>query len=139
MTFTRREALAAGTSAIALLAVSRAAFAATGDEVIAAFTGGAEAGEGGIAITAPEIAENGNVVPVEVESAGAAEIAIVAPGNPSAGVATVKFGPAAGSQRLSTRIRLAKTQDVTALAKMADGSFVMTSQPVKVTVGGCGG
>ena len=139
MTFTRRDAMAAGASAIALLAATRAGFAITGDEAIAEFTGGAATGEGGIAIKAPEIAENGNVVPVEVEAAGAEEILIVAPGNPSARVASVKFGPMSGSQRLSTRIRLAKTQDVTALAKMADGSFVMVSQPVKVTVGGCGG
>ena len=139
MTYTRRDALAAGASAIALLAVTRGAIAATGEEVIAEFTGGAAVGEGGITLTAPEIAENGNVVPVEVEAAGAEEIAIVAPGNPSSHIASVKFGPKAGTQRLSTRIRLAKSQDVTAVAKMADGSFVMTAQPVKVTVGGCGG
>jgi len=139
MTYTRRDALAVGASAIALLAATRAAVAATGEEAIAEFTGGAAAGEGGIAITAPEIAENGNVVPVEVDAPGAAEILIVAPGNPSARVASMKFGPMSGSQRISTRIRLAKTQDVTAVAKMADGSFVMATQPVKVTVGGCGG
>ncbi|MCB1357638.1 MAG: thiosulfate oxidation carrier protein SoxY [Maritimibacter sp.] len=139
MTFTRRNALAAGASAIALIAVTRGAFAATGEEAIAAFTGGADVGDGGITLTAPEIAENGNVVPVEVEAPGATEIAIVAPGNPSADIASVKFGPKAGSQRLSTRIRLAKSQDVTALARMGDGSVVMTAQPVKVTVGGCGG
>ena len=139
MTYTRRDALAAGASAIALLAMTRGAYAVTGDEAIAEFTGGAETGSGDIAIKAPEIAENGNVVPVEVEAAGAAEILIVAPGNPSARVASMKFGPMSGSQRISTRIRLAKTQDITAVAKMADGSFITTSQPVKVTVGGCGG
>ncbi len=139
MTYTRRDALAAGASAIALLAMTRGAFAVTGEEAIAEFTGGAAAGTGDIAIKAPEIAENGNVVPVEVEAPGAAEIMIVAPGNPSARVASMKFGPMSGAQRISTRIRLAKTQDVTAVAKMADGSFIMTSQPVKVTVGGCGG
>ena len=139
MTFTRRDALAAGASAIALLAATRAGIAATGEEVIAEFTGGAGAGEGGITIKAPEIAENGNVVPVEVDAPGATEIAIIAPGNPSSHIASVKFGPASGAQRLSTRIRLAKTQDVTAVARMADGSFIMTTQPVKVTVGGCGG
>ena len=139
MTFTRRHALAAGASAIALLAATRGAFAATGEEVIAEFTGGAEVGTAGVSLTAPEIAEKGNVVPVEVDAPGAEEIAIVAPGNPSAHIASVKFGPAAGSQRISTRIRLAKSQDVTAVARMADGSFAMAAQPVKVTVGGCGG
>lgn len=139
MTFTRRHALVAGASAMALIAATRGAFAVTGDEAIADFTGGAEPGTTGITIKAPEIAENGNVVPVEVEAPGAEEIALVAPGNPSAEIARIKFGPAAGSQRISTRVRLAKSQDVTALARMPDGSFVMTSQPVKVTVGGCGG
>ena len=139
MTYTRREALAVGASGLALLATTGAAFAITGDEAISEFTGGADAGSGDIVIKAPEIAENGNVVPVEVEAPGAAEILIVAPGNPSARVASMQFGPKAGAQRISTRIRLAKTQDVTAVARMADGSFIMTSQPVKVTVGGCGG
>jgi len=139
MTFTRRHALVAGASAMALLAATRTAFAATADEIIAEFTSGAAVGDSGITLKAPEIAENGNVVPVEVDAPGAEEIVIMAPANPSAEVAVIKFGPAAGSQRLSTRIRLAKSQDVTALARMADGSFAMTSQPVKVTVGGCGG
>lgn len=139
MTYTRRKALAAGASALALIAATRGVLAATGEEVIAEFTGGADVGDGGISLTAPEIAENGNVVPVEVESSGAEEIIIVAPGNPAALVASVTFGPKAGSQRLSTRMRLAKSQDVTALARMGDGAFVSTAQPVKVTVGGCGG
>ena len=139
MTYTRRDALAVGASGIALLAATRVAFAVTGEEAIAEFTGGAAVGEGGITIKAPEIAENGNVVPVEVDAPGAAEIMLVAPANPSARLASIKFGPKSGAQRISTRIRLAKTQDVTAIARMADGSFIMTSQSVKVTVGGCGG
>ena len=60
-------------------------------------------------------------------------------GNPVPPVATFNFGPLAASQTASTRIRLAKTQDVVAIAKMADGSFVQTSATVKVTIGGCGG
>ena len=139
MIFTRRETLALGIGAAALAATGSAALAATADEAIAAFTGGAEVGAGDISIKAPEIAENGNVVPVEVNAPGATEIVLLAPGNPSADVCHVTFGPAAGSQRLSTRIRLAKTQDVTAIARMADGSFIMAAQTVKVTVGGCGG
>ena len=39
----------------------------------------------------------------------------------------------------STRMRLAKTQDVTAIAKMSDGSYAMGKTTVKVTIGGCGG
>ncbi len=49
------------------------------------------------------------------------------------------FGPAAGSQSVATRIRLAKTQNVIAYAKMADGSIKKAQSTVKVTIGGCGG
>ena len=64
---------------------------------------------------------------------------VLAPGNPTPGVATFTFGALAASQAASTRIRLAGTQDVVAIAKMADGSFVQASSNVKVTIGGCGG
>ena len=109
------------------------------DDLINDFTGGAETGEGGLELTAPEIAENGNTVPIEVSAPGATSIMILAAGNPNADVATFNFGPLAAEQTASTRIRLAGTQDVIAIAKMADGSFVRTSNEVKVTIGGCGG
>ena len=139
MSYTRRQAMKIGAGALAVLATSGSALAAALEDAIAAFTGGAATGTGDITIKAPEIAENGNVVPVEVIAPGAVEIVLLAPGNPSPGVAQAKFGPLAATQRVSTRMRLAKTQDVTAVAKMADGSFITTSQTVKVTVGGCGG
>lgn len=139
MTFTRREALVLGTGGLGLLAFAPAAWAATTEELIAAFAGDATPADGGVELTAPEIAENGNVVPVEVSAPGATAILLLATGNPSPAVANVTFGPKAGSQRVSTRIRLAKTQDVMALAKMADGSVMQGMRAVKVTVGGCGG
>lgn len=145
MMMTRRGVLLAGAGAVALMALPvRGAFAETKaptpDEAIAAFTGGAEAPEGdGIKLTAPEIAENGNTVPISIEAPGAAAILLIAAGNPTPGVAQFSFGPLAARQAAATRIRLAKTQDVIAVAKMADGSFVRTSANVKVTIGGCGG
>jgi len=78
-------------------------------------------------------------VPVEVDAPGAVAIMLLATGNPEPAVATFAFGPAAGAQRASTRIRLAKTQDVVAMARMADGSVVQAQATVKVTIGGCGG
>jgi sulfur-oxidizing protein SoxY len=114
--------------------------AAAVDEAIAAFTGGAEMAEGGVlTLTAPEIAENGNTVPIEVSAPGAEAILVLAAGNPTPAVGTFRFGPLAASQYASTRIRLAGTQDVVAIAKMPDGSFQRVSQEVKVTIGGCGG
>lgn len=146
MTLTRRNALALGLGAAALAAMPAALWAQdaapakTADELIAEFTGGADAPEGdGVTLTAPEIAENGNTVPVTVSAPGASAILVLAAGNPTPGVATFNFGPLAGSQSASTRIRLASTQDVVAVAKMADGSFVRTKANVKVTIGGCGG
>ncbi|WP_085528141.1 thiosulfate oxidation carrier protein SoxY [Maritimibacter sp. HL-12] len=138
MTYTRRETLVIGAGGIALLAVTPAMASAV-EEAVAAFTGGAAVTDGGVEITAPEIAENGNVVPIEVSAPGAEEIMVLATGNPSPPVCSVSFGPGSASQRLSTRIRLARTQDVLAMARMSDGSFVQATRAVKVTIGGCGG
>lgn len=140
MTLSRRNALtlALGGLAAAVLPLSKAQ-AATVAELTATFAGGATPKEGGITLTAPEIAENGNTVPVEVDAPGAVAIMLLAAGNPTPGVATFTFGPGAATQRAATRIRLATTQDVIALAKMADGSVVQAQANVKVTIGGCGG
>ncbi len=138
MELSRRETLALGLGAAFLTMMPFRANAAD-EDAIAAFTGGADVADGGVTLTAPEIAENGNTVPIEVSAPGAASILIVAAGNPEPGVATFNFGPLAAEQAASTRIRLAGTQDVIAVAKMADGSFAKASATVKVTIGGCGG
>ncbi len=138
MELSRRETLALGLGAAFLTIMPLRANAAA-EDAIAAFTGGADVADGGVTLTAPEIAENGNTVPIEVNAPGAAAILIVAAGNPEPGVATFNFGPLAAEQAASTRIRLAGTQDVIAVAKMADGSFAKASATVKVTIGGCGG
>ncbi len=138
MTLTRRKVMVMGAGAFVAFGLPLRATAAAEDQ-IAAFTGGADIGEGGITLTAPEIAENGNTVPIEVSAPGASEILVLATGNPTPGVVTFTFGALAASQAASTRIRLAGTQDVVAIAKMADGSFVQASSNVKVTIGGCGG
>ncbi|MDF3415964.1 thiosulfate oxidation carrier protein SoxY [Sulfitobacter sp. M57] len=139
MEFTRRNAIAMGAGALLVAGLPMRVSAATSDEAIAAFTGGAEIGTGDIKLTAPEIAENGNTVPIEVSSGTAVEILVLATGNPTPGVATFSFGKLAASRSASTRIRLAGTQDVVAVAKLEDGSFVQASSAVKVTIGGCGG
>jgi sulfur-oxidizing protein SoxY len=104
-----------------------------------AFTGGATPAEGDIALDIPEIAENGASVPVTVTAPGATAIALFATANPNPGIATFAFGPLAARPTATTRIRLAESQDVIAVAKLGDGSFVRTSAPVMVTVGGCVG
>ncbi len=141
MRLTRRETLALGFGAVVATALPlplRAADA-TMEDAIAAFTGGAPVTDGAVEISAPEIAENGNTVPVEVSAEGATDILLLADGNPNPGVATFHFGKLAASSQASTRIRLAKTQNLVAVAKLGDGSFVKASRSVKVTIGGCGG
>lgn len=140
MELTRRDALAIGVGGVALGLMPGLAWA-EGDvkSAIDAFTGGAAVADSGVTLTTPEIAENGNTVPVGVSAPGATSVLLLAEGNPSPGIATIHFGKLAAEQSASTRIRLAKTQNVTAVAKMADGSFATASNVVKVTIGGCGG
>jgi len=145
MEFTRRDACALGAGLAAAAALAGTAMPAFADadataKKIAEFTGGATPAEGGVELGAPEIAENGNSVAVDVSGGdNVVSVMILAENNPSPGVVTFHFGELAGSRRASTRIRLAKTQDVVAVAKMADGSFGMARRTVKVTIGGCGG
>jgi sulfur-oxidizing protein SoxY len=140
MELTRRKMLVIGSGTLAAASMAGLpAFASLTDDAIAAFTGGAATGEGGVTLTAPEIAENGNTVPIGVSAPGAVSIMLLADGNPTPAVATFNFGPLAAAQSASTRIRLAGTQNVIAVAKMQDGSFQMAKANVKVTIGGCGG
>ncbi|MEM7176735.1 MAG: thiosulfate oxidation carrier protein SoxY [Pseudomonadota bacterium] len=141
MDLNRRNVLILGTGAVAMAALPLPAFAVDAgvDEAIAAFTGGADVADGGVDIEAPEIAENGNTVPVAVSADGASEILLLATGNPNPDVATFRFGKLSGDSSAATRIRLAKTQDLVAVAKMQDGSFAKAGRTVKVTIGGCGG
>ncbi len=144
MNLSRRHALALGGAAVtvSLIPVSFASAAshnAMVTDAIAEYTGGADVAEGGVTLTAPEIAENGNTVPVGVDAPGATGILLLADGNPAPIVIALNFGPLSGGSGASTRIRLAGTQNVVAVAKMADGTFKSASAAVKVTIGGCGG
>ncbi|KZM48729.1 MULTISPECIES: thiosulfate oxidation carrier protein SoxY [Stappiaceae] len=149
MTFTRRQVFGLTAGAAAFVAVApRISFAATDDTeaAIKAFTGGAEPATGTVTLDTPEIAENGNTVPVgvSVESPMTADnyvesVLILAEGNPSPAVATFHFTAMSGAAEAKTRIRLAKTQNVIAVAKMNDGSTFIDRKEVKVTIGGCGG
>jgi sulfur-oxidizing protein SoxY len=101
---------------------------------------------GPLTLTTPEIAENGNSVPVSftVESPMTEDdyiesVSIMAGDNPNPEVATFHFTPASGLAKASTRMRLARTQDVYAVAKTSTGKVFQVSNNVKVTIGGCGG
>jgi sulfur-oxidizing protein SoxY len=92
-----------------------------------------------IDIKAPDIAENGAVVPVTVETklAGVKSIAILAAGNNTPLIASFDLGESA-VPFVSTRIKMGKTADVVAVVKTAD-KVLSNVRNVKVTIGGCGG
>jgi sulfur-oxidizing protein SoxY len=146
----RREVLAlgAGSAALALIGEIGPAAATPQEaaEAIAKFTGGKTAEKGKISIDLPEIAENGNTVPltITVESPMTVEdhvsdIMVVAEGNPRTGLATFHLTPLSGRAEAATRIRLAATQNIVVVAKTSKGQFFTEQKPVKVTIGGCGG
>ncbi|HEX9451109.1 MAG TPA: thiosulfate oxidation carrier protein SoxY [Burkholderiales bacterium] len=92
-----------------------------------------------IQLKAPEIAENGAIVPVEITSRipGTQTIYIIAEKNPQPLVAI--FDIAAGLEPfISTRIKMGESAKIRVLVK-AGGKFYVASQEVKVTIGGCGG
>ena len=92
-----------------------------------------------IKIKAPDIAENGAVVPITVSTAmaGVESISIIAANNPVPLVASYNLGEGAVGF-VSTRIKMGKTSDVIAVVK-AGGKLHSNRKEVKVTIGGCGG
>ena len=92
-----------------------------------------------IKIKAPDIAENGSVVPVSISSdiADIQSMSIIAENNANPLAASFDLGPGTEGY-VSTRIKMGKTANVTAVVK-AGGKLYSTSKEVKVTIGGCGG
>jgi sulfur-oxidizing protein SoxY len=119
---------------------NKAGFEAKDLNAVMASVGGAgAAASGDIVVKAPDIAENGAVVPVEVESkiAGTDAIVIIGEKNGFPLLADFKLSNGAVGY-VSTRIKLGATSNVTALVK-AGGKVYKASKEVKVTIGGCGG
>ena len=146
----RRQTLTVCTGAFLAAALpfrSRPALAAMNNsaQMIKEFAAGKEPVKGKVKLDLPEIAENGNTVPMTVsvdapmtKESFVEEVLILAEGNPNANVLRLHFTPSSVAEA-NTRIRLAETQNVMALAKMNDGSVFMDTKLVKVTIGGCGG
>ena len=93
-----------------------------------------------IVITAPEIAENGAVVPVAVTSRlpGTQSIALLVEKNPNPLTASFTI-PEGTEPSVSTRVKMAETSDVHAVVKTADGKAYAVKKEIKITLGGCGG
>jgi sulfur-oxidizing protein SoxY len=124
-----------------LAAWPKAAFEAkdTNAALEAAFGSSTTAESADVKLKAPDIAENGAVVPVTVTSdiANTEAISIVVKENGTPLAATFNLGPTTKGT-VSTRIKMGKTSDVTAVVK-AGGKLYSASKNVKVTIGGCGG
>ena len=109
-----------------------------------AYTGGAQVRPGRVAVDVAALVENGNVVPitVAVDSPMTAadhvtKIALFNERNPERDVARFQLGPRAGRARVSTRIRLATSQRLVAVAAMSDGTWWSGSAEVVVTLAAC--
>jgi sulfur-oxidizing protein SoxY len=102
--------------------------------------------DGKVTLKAPEIAENGNAVPLTVsvesemsEKSHVKAIYIAADGNPNPGVAVFELTPASGKAEVALRVRLQQTEKIVVVAEMNDGALYAASREIKVTIGGCGG
>jgi sulfur-oxidizing protein SoxY len=145
----RRDFLIAAAGAaggIGLAPVSRHAQAtpAAMEDAIRKVTEGAPLRKGKVKLDVPPLIDNGNAVPlsVAVESPMTASdyvksIHVVTEKNPLPNVVSVYLGPQSGRARFATRVRLADTQKVLAIAEMSDGSFWSDSVDVVVTLSAC--
>jgi sulfur-oxidizing protein SoxY len=148
---TRREVLrAAGMLAVGcglapvVLARPAAATPAAMQAAIAKVVGEAQVKVGKVTVDIPPLVENGNTVPctVTVDSpmtpqAYVKAIHVFNEKNPQPNAISVHLGPRAGRADISTRIRLADSQTVTAIAELSDGSFWSGSVDVHITLGAC--
>lgn len=146
-----RSAAAAGMTGFAMLAGAlapmwawaarpQAAFDANKfDDTMSALFGQPATESGDIEIKAPDIAENGAVVPVTVQTTipGAESVSIIVQNNPNPLAASFALSPASGGL-VSTRVKMAKTSPVHVVVKAGDKVY-RASKEVKVTIGGCGG
>lgn len=152
---TRRDVLCTGAAAAAFLAaLSRLPVRAADDHARSpAFElayrrllGEAEPlADGTLTLELPDIPENGNTVPFKIEIASPMTATdyvktayLMSTGNPQPLVAAFHFSALSGRAMVSGRMRLARSQDVVALAERSDGKFVVAIRQVEVTIGGCG-
>jgi sulfur-oxidizing protein SoxY len=147
----RREFLRAASGAAAglglgsVIAVDRAhATPAAMQEAIEKVVGSGRVNKGKVKLDLPPLSENGNAVPLAVsvespmtEADHVRAIHVFTEKNPQPNVVSVRLGPRAGRASVATRIRLADTQTVVAIAELSDGSFWSASADVVVTLAAC--
>lgn len=152
---TRRQTLKQGAAVAGLLGAATAGLLPAGAqaawnknafeaksvaEVAKAFGAGAPAESKDVTLTAPDIAENGAVVPLGAATtlAGVKHLLILVEKNPNTLVAKFDVSDAVDAN-FSTRAKMGQSSDVYALAITGDGKALFAKKEVKVTLGGCGG
>lgn len=147
-TFTRRNWLQRNTALVASAGWVwvRPASASTEElnAALKAYAGGALIREGRVTINIAPIVDNGNVVPVQISvdspmnpDSYVSAIALFNEKNPQREVVKFGLGPRSGKASVSTRIRLATTQKLVAVARMNDGSYWSRSVDVIVSIAAC--
>jgi sulfur-oxidizing protein SoxY len=139
----KRRAFLFATGAV-LAATRLGAAPAQMHEAIRRVTKGAPLNPGKVTLELPPLSENGHVVPMRVvvtspmsEADHVRAIHVFTEKNPQPNVASFRLGPRAGRALVNTRVRLADTQSVIAIAEMSDGSFWSASAHVVVTLAAC--
>ncbi|HSD54105.1 MAG TPA: thiosulfate oxidation carrier protein SoxY [Burkholderiales bacterium] len=140
----RRRHFLAGMGAAALLPQRALGQTAAIDELVRAATRGAPARKGRVKLELPVLADNGNSVAMKVSITSpmsAADhvksIRLLSERNPVRDMATFHLGPRAGRAEIASRVRLAGSQNVVAVAEMSDGSFWFDVANVIVTLSAC--
>jgi sulfur-oxidizing protein SoxY len=149
LNISRRDAFIAGGLAVAGAAVitRRPAAASTPGQMetaIRSIIGEAEVKKGRVTLELPPLVENGNTVPISVTVESpmtrtdyVKAIHVFNEKNPQPNVISAQLGPRAGKAHVSTRIRLAASQKLIAIAEMSDGTYWSDSQEVIVTLAAC--
>lgn len=140
----RRAVLAGGVGLIVLALPSWALARPSLREAVAGFTGGAPVNAGRVKLTVPPLVENGNAVGVTVEvespmteASHVRRIGLFNEKNPQADIAVFQLGARNGRARIATRIRLATSQTILAVAELSDGTYWSSEANVIVTLAAC--
>jgi sulfur-oxidizing protein SoxY len=139
----RRDFLAGAAGAFAL---RRSALAQVDplDPLVRSVTNGAPVRKGKVTLVLPQLADNGNSVPIRItvdspmtEADHVKSIHLYSERNPVRNMANFYLGPRAGKAEINSRVRLAGSQSVIAVAKLSDGSFWYDAAPIVVTLSAC--
>ena len=139
----RRDFLAGAAGALALPGAVRAQVDPL-DTLARTLAGGAPVRRGKVTLVLPQLADNGNSVPIRITvdspmtpADHVKSIHLYSERNPVPNMANFYLGPRAGKAEINSRVRLAGSQRVTAVAKLSDGSFWYDAAPIVVTLSAC--